>query len=182
LGGIGHIINIIMEQEYHVHHIVPKYAGGTNHKSNLQRVLLVDHANLHWYAYLGRLDLILEIYEKYDTKLTKKIIEKIPLGNKKDALSATRVAKNKIDGINNRGKNNYSYIDGRVTGKEFKDGHWNDIMKKYQAKWFQRWKENNPEAYQKKLERQAQYKRDNKEKMTESKRKWRAKKKLQEST
>jgi hypothetical protein len=55
-------------------------------------------------------------------------------------------------------------------------------MKKYQAKWFQRWKENNPEAYQKKLERQAQYKRDNKEKMTESKRKWRAKKKLQEST
>ena len=157
----------------HKHHIVPKYSGGTNHKTNLVRVSVKDHALLHWYAYCKRPDLILEVYSKYNVKLTSQIVNRIPLGNKKDASAAVWVSKNEIDGIDIKGKNNYSYIDGRVTGKKFENGAWDDIMKKYQAEWFQRWKESHPEKYQEKLARARAYKKANREKMTEYNREYR---------
>ena len=138
---------------------------------------MIDHAHVHWYAYINRLDLILEIYAKYGIKLTKKVIKKIPLGDKRDAHAAAYVSKNKIEGIDTKGEKNVSYIDGRVAGKKFENGHWNDIMKKYQADWFQKWKENNPEAYQEKLARARQYKKDNREKLTKKRRIWYAKNK-----
>lgn len=39
---------------YHVHHVVPKYAGGTDDSSNLVRLTIEEHAQAH-----------LELYHKY---------------------------------------------------------------------------------------------------------------------
>lgn len=37
---------------YHLHHIVPKHAGGTDDPSNLVRVTVEEHAELHFARYL----------------------------------------------------------------------------------------------------------------------------------
>jgi len=159
--------------QIHEHHIVPKYANGTNHKSNLIKVDRKDHALLHWYAYCNKLDLILEIYKKYNFTPTQEQIEQIPLGDKRDSVAAVFVSKNEMDEIvPQTGEDHVSYIDGRAAGKKFANGEWNDIMKKYQKGWFQEWKEANPEKYQKKLERARQYKKDNRPRMNAMRKAW----------
>ncbi len=37
---------------YHIHHIVPRHAGGTNDPENLVRVTIEEHAELHFARYL----------------------------------------------------------------------------------------------------------------------------------
>ena len=41
-----------MKINYHTHHIVPKHAGGTDDPSNLVRVTVEEHAELHFARYL----------------------------------------------------------------------------------------------------------------------------------
>ena len=41
-----------MKINYHLHHIVPKHAGGTDDPDNLVRVTVEEHAELHFARYL----------------------------------------------------------------------------------------------------------------------------------
>ncbi len=151
--------------QIHKHHIVPKWRCkelGINpdFKDNLVEMTRLQHAHVHWGYYNKNLKPLFEV-----CKPKQYVLDMLKLGNNKDSLSAVYIAQGEIDGMDVKGKNNPTYIDGRVTGKKFENGHWNDIMKKYQKNWFQKWKKENPEKYKARLERHKLYKRERRRKL-----------------
>ena len=75
---------------YHIHHIVPKHAGGTNHPSNLKKVTIEQHAEEHKKLYLK--------YQRLEDLTAWKTLE----AQMKDP--EMHYYKSKLGGLKNKGK------------------------------------------------------------------------------
>tara|TARA_Y100000310_G_C20129437_1_gene555170 strand:+ start:33 stop:503 length:471 start_codon:yes stop_codon:yes gene_type:complete len=102
-----------LDTQIHKHHIVPRYAGGTNDPSNLVELTIVEHANIHWWMYLNERRNVFNLLESKGVKITKEMIQHIPWQNRNDNGAAGVIARGQIDGIDMSGENNPSWIDGR---------------------------------------------------------------------
>lgn len=75
---------------YHIHHIVPKHAGGTNSPSNLKKVTIKEHAEEHKKLYLK--------YQRPEDLAAWKTLEA------QMAQPEMHYYKSKLGGLRNKGK------------------------------------------------------------------------------
>tara|TARA_B110000438_G_scaffold208383_1_gene200182 strand:+ start:233 stop:769 length:537 start_codon:yes stop_codon:yes gene_type:complete len=107
-----------MKTIIHKHHIIPKHAGGTNDLSNLVELTRLEHSWVHWWMWCNERKDVFNLLESKGVKITKEMIQHIPWQDRNDSSAAGIIGLGEIDGINQIGKNNPNWKDGRSLNSE----------------------------------------------------------------